>query len=223
MKRFWYLFLYPWLVTLLACILISFDLRYNNIPYVIFLSIIGGLFNVVVLSVLVIKKRLIADIDLTNVNKNEQEEFFLSYSYDLRKILVPYLFILFLAVFWYINFSKITNNYLIGFITWLTVVFSFGVIDLIKTKLQLSSHGISLYSLFGSINASWEDLIGIMQIVRGDDVLIFQKLSYSNNLIEVMYGDYIPISLFDKEWKSNALGKSIQLLAPHLIFIENKN
>jgi hypothetical protein len=59
-------------------------------------------------------------------------------------------------------------------------------------------------------------------LIRGDEVLVFQKLSHSNVFVEIMFGDYISISVFDRKWKTGELGRIITSHAPRLKFIEKK-
>ncbi|HCK65962.1 MAG TPA: hypothetical protein DHW49_06830 [Anaerolineae bacterium] len=220
MKRFWYPFLFTSILGILGGLSVSIDLEYFDIPLILLISFMGGFFVVITLNLLLLKKRLIADVDFKDKIVLTQEKISFSYGYDFR-YLFPSLFMLFgLVVYAYIRISNSTNNYFSISIVYLIFLLIICAIEILKTKLYLTNNGVIFQSPLGKISASWKDLIGIMQLYRGDDVFVFQKLEYSNSIIESLYGDYISISAFERKWKEKEIGAVIKIIAPQLKFIE---
>jgi hypothetical protein len=220
MRRFWYPILFTGILGIIGGLSVSIDLEYFDIPFILLVSFMGGFFVVVALNLLSIKKRLIADVDFNDEIITTQEKISLSYNYDFR-YLFPSIFMLFgLMIYACVKIINSRDNYLSLSIIYLIFILVLFVIDILKTKLYISNQGVNFQSFFGKIDASWEDLIGIIQLVRGDDVFVFQKLNYSNSIIESLYGNYISISAFERKWKEKELGIVVKTLAPQLKFIE---
>lgn len=126
----------------------------------------------------------------------------------------------------------VSTIYLV-FILWCLFLMFFGLSKYFCDKLSLTENGIEYQSFGCKVFAQWENiekieispLLGFISgvSVSAENVVsrskLVQKISLMKNSARQIY---VPLSLFDLDWRKSAIGKTIQQHVPRL-FAQNKN
>lgn len=93
------------------------------------------------------------------------------------------------------------------------------IISLVFQKLILANDGIKYFNGFGKVEFPWKNAIEIVKTGSGNNMMIARDVSYSGLWKRKISKYEVPLSFFDKNWRTGEIGKIIEQNA-HLEFID---